>query len=323
MLAQDQWSGFKSRQPSSQRHGSSFSSTGSRSRIGDFGKCSGRREEDDDEEDDDDDEDDDDEEVLHESPSANNHDLRFGWQGAQSANLSMAPQQGTIRHVEPQSSHNLPIYGGTQGSFNDALLNGGQWGEEVQNSLIFPDTFASNSLPSGLQQTGPNDNITLMGGNFTTHPEHYSYGHLDSGSGSQPHLSAHYPTPNLTGNISASGIRYGTHGVQAGQSVGVGGAPFASCPSPREAAQQQVHAPRKRRRSREQMPSRPNSSHGRPDAHSAAPPTTPDSLISSPERPHGVLHRVSVDAHCTSDQLGDLMRTLVGVTQTIVIKVDR
>ena len=331
MVSQGQQPRSRSWEHESQRHGNFLRSTRSRSRVADTRERDALGEnddDDDDEEDDDDDEDDNDEDFLN-GPTGANAYLRFGWQGSQPAITSVASQQEVTTYVEPQPSYDLQTLRGTQGNFNDEFLNGGQWGQEMENSSIFPDTLASNSFLTDLQQTGSQSNITPTGGNFgqaanfTTSPEHYPYEHVDSGTGPQAYLPAQYPNPISAGGTSANGMKYGTHEAQAGHSVDVDRAPFTSRPGPRETAKQQAHAPRKWRCSRDQMPSSPDSSGGRPDAHSAASPLAQGSLVSSPESSDGILHRVSVDAHCTSDQLGDLMRTLVGVTKTIVVKVDR
>lgn len=334
MISQDHWSRAGSWQPNPQCLGGSLRSTEPQSTAAESREHDGRGKDDDDddddeEEDDADDDDDDDDEQIHNEPIGTTDYLRSGWQGNQPANLSMAPQQRAIRPVEPQSSYNLPAVPGSQGSFNDALLNVGQWGQEIQSPLMFSGTLASDSFPTSLQQNGPQSNIIPTSdnfgqtANFTTGPQHYSNNHVDSCSGSQAHLSAQYSEPSLCREVLASGIKYSTREVLAGQPVEVDRAPFTSGPSPRrDGAKQQALGSRKRR-CRDPMPISPDSSCGCPDGPNAASPIIQHSLGLSSEDHDGDLHRVSVDAQCTSDQLGDLMRTLVGLTQKLVVKVER
>ncbi|KAL9588624.1 MAG: hypothetical protein Q9203_002570 [Teloschistes exilis] len=98
--------------------------------------------------------------------------------------------------------------------------------------------------------------------------------------------------------------------------------PHTSCPSPKGRASGQ-RSPVSSKRPRLSTTALPTDTATPYTEQTDVPsPSTQTTATSSPRSPIHALHRVSVDAECTTEQLGDLMRTLVGVTKKVVIKID-
>lgn len=202
-----------------------------------------------------------------------------------------------------------------------------------QNPSMSVSTIPPGSAPHSYQGGGAHRSalygMDINYGLFPNHgvsseiyPDQKIHGPRVSNPGiSQTSMTAGYSTPNQMPDTLMSGATYTTQLANI--------RPTATDQN----ATAQLHGSGSRRESASQQDTEPLRYQGMTGQALATPDTTPEAskpsrVTPSPpqntftsENLQGSLHQVSVDAECTTDQLGNLMRTLVGTTSKLVVKV--
>ncbi|KAL8835774.1 MAG: hypothetical protein Q9176_006722 [Flavoplaca citrina] len=137
----------------------------------------------------------------------------------------------------------------------------------------------------------------------------------------QSSMAAGYPTPNPIPDTCISGATYTTQlGHILPRAIDQDTTTQLNCSgSRREWASQQDSEPLQHQGMTSQAPATPDMSPETSKLSRVTPP--PPQSDFPPESLQGPLHQVSINAECTTDQLGNLMRTLVGTTSKVVVQV--
>ena len=285
-----------------------------------------RAEQTDDEGDDDDEDEDDEEEDDGDSVNVtdNTHTSEPSWQGSVPTNSRTAPSQGLIKQFMPQ--HPLALPASIPPSTTTDL-----WGNELRGFPLIPNTMSSEALQgdyhynndhtsSGTLPTSMDTNYG-MDSYYTMLPSFRAQQNTGLSCNHWTDSPTHDPDINQMPDLFEGGSAYAPAKDQGNHSVNENNAlsSFHVTLDADRNAQQEISSP-KRQCLRTQSPS----TVAAPSAHSQAPGNTPSPVqnASCHERPRANMHRVSVDAECTTSQLGDLVRTLVGVTNKVVFRVD-
>ncbi|KAL8785492.1 MAG: hypothetical protein Q9213_003318 [Squamulea squamosa] len=202
-----------------------------------------------------------------------------------------------------------------------------------QNPSMSASTFAPGSAPEGYRG-GFADTSTLHGmeidfGSFPnpgvssemySDQEPYCPG-VPSSDISRPSMAAGYPAFDQMPDALMSGVTYATHfgqdhptATEQDVTAQLHGSEFR-----RESATQQDSGALQYQGVTSQAATSPDTSNEGSKLFRVTP--SPSQITSPSERLQGPLHQVSVDAECTTDQLGSLMRTLVGTTNKVVVKI--
>ena len=282
-----------------------------------------------DEEDEDDDEDNEDEGDDAGDGDYNEETfLSSDWQPSMSTNAVTA-QGRKNNNILAQPSFHSPPASETQRAFNrpSAIVH---WGENTRNSSMSPATYHPNPMQTSYQHNdfhtfGPSSmSVNFgIGSNFTASPDLYPLPRTQQSTIPHNTLSADYSTPKESQDTLMGGVSQVPHKEVVGQSTHEEmAAPTYHGSIGDSVTQHELTATKHRSPTSNQALSTPNTSQGSSQASTMASPPVPTPQPPSPGSRDPTLHRVSVDAECTSEQLGDLVRTLVGVTKKIVVKVD-
>ena len=197
-----------------------------------------------------------------------------------------------------------------------------QWNNEVQNpavySSIFPFDMVLNSYSENNSHMPLHSGVGTNGATLSVPPQ--SYQHPYKLNIPQATLPAHSYTANPTLNILPNSMSYNSEDGEAGslarrdQSL-----PTTSRVNPtHETTVQQVYTMAQAQATMGQR-------SGQSPDHSEAPELASlsgQSLPSAtPSTPDGTLHHVCIDAMCTTEQLGNVMRTIVGFSKSVTVKV--
>lgn len=288
-------------------------------------------ENDDDDDDEDDYEDDEEEEEGFAGNEVNHTEtLDAGWQGSLPANPTAAQTRPSHTHPMSQFSFPFPNASEIQRTFSPPSAAVEHLGNQVQNPPLYPSTFPSHPLQSNYQQQGIQTSVPpAMGMNFgldfnyTTSPKPNSHRYIDEYRDQHSSPPAQDPNSSVTQDVLMGEVSYATQKQQASQSINDPKSRPASRPSRSlSLAVQKGRSSPKRQRLRNEGPSTPDFLPGRSQAPEITSSSIQDLLVSRGGNTELAMHRVSVDAECTTDQLGDLMRTLVGSTKKVVVRVD-
>lgn len=225
--------------------------------------------------------------------------------------------------VYPSSPHNC-----IEENLDPTSATTGQWQKELQNGPTYSSTFPTGSAPHGYQDNG-NHILALADMEFDlgTFPNFgasiYQHQQPHDPGVPQSNTEASYPDPDTTSGVVMGGVSQIAYGGQPFSKVTHQDKPVqANWPSTRrESAPQQDHDLLRYQGLVDQAPVTPDASPGFSKIESqSAQPSTRNTFSLSSEIPQGPLLRVSIDAECTTDELGNLVRTLVGARK-VVIKV--
>ena len=264
----------------------------------------------DDEEEDEDEDEDNDEERDASNESDNTQPLRSDWQQRQASNIQSAAQ---FPFTFPGASN-------IQRTSVPPSATVGPYGNEVQTPHPALNSLSSDSLLRGYQQsaintfTPPNLNVNFGPDlNYTTSPDLHSHHYTDQASGYNTRSPPQNPNSHEMQGVLQGGAHYSLYEDRAR---------LGSWPSPiSDSVAQQGHTP-KRQRLKNQVPTPPGASPVPLKVPRPAPSSIKGSMASRDGSADLAMHRVSIDAECTNEQLGDLLRTLAGVTNKLVVKVD-
>ncbi|KAL9017680.1 MAG: hypothetical protein Q9185_005014 [Variospora sp. 1 TL-2023] len=215
-------------------------------------------------------------------------------------------------------------------NLNPILLSAGQWQERLQSPFPYPTSFPPDPAPHIYQDDGsftsPFADMDLEFGAFhdfgvpncPQQPTRYA------GLAQQANVAGNIPTSNAMSDVVMSGVNHRIATDEILPKIKSNDQAAQSC------------RPGSRHESSRQPRSDPIEVHDLAKESRLSPETyTPACSIISPsgsprtQNPFASiseglqlpLHRVSVDAECTPDELGNLMRTLVGATRKVTVKV--
>ena len=311
--------------PNAKRHLGHSTSSGSRF-IGVDGIDNDEQTDDDDEDDDEDDEEEGDGAGDDNAETFLNPD----WQASISTNRIAA--QGRDKKIRPiaQSSFRLPPANETQRALSrpPAIAH---WDEDTPNPSMSPATYHPNPIQtsyqhSGFDTFGPSSmSVNFgIGPNFTVSPDLYSIPRTEQSIIPQNTLSANYSNPKESQDTLMCGLSHVSNQEAVGQSTheDMAASAYHHDSIDDSVTQQELTATKHRSATSSEALSTPKPSQGSSQAPTMASSPVPNPLPPSLESKGVTLHHVSVDAECTGEQLGDLVRTLVGVTKKIVVRVD-
>ena len=285
----------------------------------------------DDEGDDDDDEEDEDEGDGADDDLYNAETfLHPDWQVGMGTNGVTAQGLDKNIHAIAQSSFRFPPRSETQPTFNRPSSSA-HWGEDARITPMSSTTYHPNPNRTGYQPNGlhifsPSTMGVNFGiePNFTASPDLYPFSHTEQSIISQNMISADYSTPKEAQDTFMGGMSRVQHKGAVDQSTHN---EMIAQPSQHNSiddcsTQQELTAIKYQSSVGNQALSASDLTQGNSQA-----PTMASPPVSSPPQPSPgsralTLHHVSVDAECTSEELGDLVRNLVGVTKRIVVRVD-
>lgn len=291
----------------------------------------------------DEDEDEDDEEDEEDEPDdkgkqsyGETDPMSFTWQSTgpimpvTSNGTSEQPTHHSSRtHTKNQPPFHLPSLDGNEQFFDPLIAPLESWGQDFQCSTEFPNTFPSYSDPTNFdrmfQQTPAASAMhTAMcpTSNYTASAPSYVFARRDQPKRYEVACPSDYLNPAELLNVPVDITDFGLPLDYSSLSHADHKTPHTSCPSPkgRASGQRSLVSSKRPRLSTTALPT--DTATPYTEQTDVPSPSTQKTVTSSPRSPIHALHRVSVDAECTTEQLGDLMRTLVGVTKKVVIKID-
>ncbi|KAL9006264.1 MAG: hypothetical protein Q9188_000986 [Gyalolechia gomerana] len=285
--------------------------------------------EDNDEEDkelDDDDQDDIDSMALAQGPSSSNSERHDRLPGdATTTRRRTLSSQSTTQ----TASYRTAPSSGTQQDTATTPATVQQWQEGLQIPALYPDKHTAESAPLSYDNNSAHPSALAdmdidFGAliNFKTSPEGYPYQGTYTDF-PQLNLDASYPAPGAMLDAPMNGVSYTAqpepaHQRATNQNQLVGAEPVRSR---RESDTQQEYNPLESQDMVRQAPATTDASPRCSGTTQCALPSTQNMTSSHSENLQESIHHVSVDAECTTDQLGSLMRTLVGATRKVVVKI--
>jgi len=203
-----------------------------------------------------------------------------------------------------------------------------QWSEE------FPNPICSSTFSSGFVQASYSDNTSHMsippdqsvdyeiGGDCIALPALFPCQRTHKINAPQATISAHNSTPGPTPDIYMDGVNYTSRKEEVDQPTDRDPFPPASRVSfERDSVAQREHISTPR----QDLTDQASLALDRPPRFSNVPEVIPSSTQNppsvNPTSPDLDLHQVSIDVECTTGQLGDVMRTLVGLSKRVTVKV--
>ena len=309
-----------------------YSALQAKARKSEAGRCENTDESEYEDEEDDDDEEDDEEEE-HKTDQDNTFRMNnLSWQEQSSEKASGAQTQASQVHPMAQFPFFPPNSFDTQDVPSLSSINGQPWAQKVQEPPVFSKSFTSHPQQTHDQQA--------------VHIASLSDMHMDGG------FAFNYPIPNplnieqYTDHVcgsydSQSGLPAQNRGLNVPQEVQIDtvnhispekgtseiiqdGMSRSVCrqnPTPHQLTEEGRTSPKRQRITKQPHPvSDASTVLSENSASVNTPQQKPLTYCDGSSRL--ATHHVSVDAECTSEQLGDLMRTLVGSTKRIVVKVD-
>ena len=223
------------------------------------------------------------------------------------------------------SPFRMPTTSNIQQTIDPTSLSVSQWNEEHQFSSVshpFPSGFVQNDNPVSTLQapTLPDYGISMGTDHKYTGPvDLYPNQHGYDPASHAITLSVNNPTPGETSDLAMDWMN--------------SAAPQEQPTMPDKSPPAQHGMPQSQSATKSSMPQQRQVSKGSTSSSSPrlsakyswesqkARSSSSEPIPSNDDSPGSILHRVSIDAECTADQVGHVMSSLMGVTRKVVVKV--
>ncbi|KAL8939318.1 MAG: hypothetical protein Q9211_002798 [Gyalolechia sp. 1 TL-2023] len=217
---------------------------------------------------------------------------------------------------------------GTQRNTATAPATMQQWQEGWQMPVLYPNKFTAEPEPHSYHHNSPHLSASADMGidfgaltNFRTFSDGYPYQGTYTDF-PQSNLDASYAASSGMLDAPMGGVSYTAqpepaHQTATDQDPVVGAEPARF----RRESTQREYDPLESHDMIRQATATPDVSPRCSSVTQCALPSTQNMTSSDSEDVQGSIHHVSVDAECTTDQLGNLMRTLVGATRKVVVTI--
>ena len=284
------------------------------------------RETDDQTDDDDEEEDDEDDEDDDSIGAGRIHNL--DWPENLPAKTAAVHRQASSAYAKTRSS-SLCVSASSdiQRCFTSPSASVEQWSEEFQNPNIYTSIIPSSFTQNNYTNSGSHIPVLpvtgIDSGAGTASPNVYPY--QPSYQINVPHstLPVHNLASDPTLNIFTNEVNYPSQGEQVGQPINKNQSRPVSRSSPTSnSVAQQEYLSTQYQNLIDQALLTPDPSPGCFRPPEMATSSAQNLVSASPPSQNRTLHHVSVDAECTSEQLGEVIRNLVGLSKKVTVKVN-
>ncbi|KAI4287332.1 MAG: hypothetical protein L6R35_003413 [Caloplaca aegaea] len=215
-------------------------------------------------------------------------------------------------------------------NLNPILLSAGQWQERLQSPFTYPTSFPPDTASHIYQDDGsftsPFADMELDFGAFHDfgEPSCPQQPTCYPGLPQQANVAGNFPTSNAMSDVVMSGLNHGIPTDEILPKLKSNDQPTQSYRqgSRRESSRQPTSEPLEVQDLAKEGPVSPETyTQACSILSPSGSPRMQNPFASISKGLQSPLHRVSVDAECTPDELGNLMRTLVGATRKVTVKV--